>query len=181
MGSMNNGNAYESRLWRLLEKDNLADLARYHQRRFFDEVPLFSRDSDIDFLPKAKKAARGILVTFALKFLQSVIAYEQHPSGYFAAITLWNLSADAFVPNLFAWCAPIRELEDKLELSLGTTPFAKETKKLVNGLRLSETFKVLEDSRTDPDSPRVFIAPAHPPYRGFAALDTFRRQTSASK
>ena len=55
---MNNGNNYESRLWGLLEEEKLADLSQFHQRGFFDEVPLYSREADIDFLGDGKKTAR---------------------------------------------------------------------------------------------------------------------------
>ena len=181
MGSMNNGNNYESRLWGLLEEEKLADLSQFHQRGFFDEVPLYSRESDIDFLGDGKKTASEILLRFALKFLKSVIAYEEHHTGYFAAITVWSLSADPLVPNLFVWCGAVRELEKKLALTVVTTPFGKQIKKLVQRLHLGESFEVLEDISTVPDTTRVFIAPVRPPYEGFVALDTLRRPANASK
>src|SRR5437762_4130479 len=96
MGSMskttNNANDYESRLWRLLEKEKLADLSQFHRHGFFDEVPLYSRESDISFLPGDKDEASAILLRFALKYLKSVVAYEEHQTGYFAAITVSSLS-----------------------------------------------------------------------------------------
>ena len=82
---------YESRLWRLLEKGKLADLSQFHRPGFFDEVPLYSRESDVDFLPD-DETANEVLLGFALKFLKSVIAYEQHRSGYFAAITVCDFT-----------------------------------------------------------------------------------------
>src|SRR5437867_1337302 len=94
-------NHYEHRLWKLLEKEKLTDLSQFHADGTFDEVPLFSRESDIDFLPGNHAAASEILLRFALKFLNAVIAYEDHPAGYFAAITIWSGSADLVIPNLF--------------------------------------------------------------------------------
>ena len=78
MERMSHTNNYESRLWRLLEAEKLSDLSQFHQRGFFEEVPLIAREADIDFLPQGKDRARQILVRFALKFLKSVIAYEEH-------------------------------------------------------------------------------------------------------
>src|SRR5439155_22935048 len=90
---------YENRLWKILEKEQLADLSQFHQRGVFDEFPLFSRESDIDFLLKEEGAAAGeVLLRFALKFLKAVIAYEEHRAGYFAAVTVWINFADLLVP-----------------------------------------------------------------------------------
>ncbi len=174
---MNNG--YENRLWKLLEKAKLADLSQFHQPESFDEVPLFSRESDIEFLLK-DNAAREILLRFALKFLRSVIAYEEHRRGYFAAITIWG-SADPLVPNLFVWCGDVRKLKEKLALEAATTSFGKQIKKLVSKLHLGKTFGVREDTLTLPRETRVFIAPEQPPYKGFVPLTAFRMLAKAAK
>jgi len=106
---------YDAKLWEVLEKRKMADLSQFHQQDFFDEAPLYTRRSDVDFLPNGE-TANEMLLGFALKFLNSVIAYEQHSKGYFAAITLWGFSDDRLVPNIFAWCRPVEESEGKLPL-----------------------------------------------------------------
>ncbi len=178
---MNKINSYESRLWNLLEEEKLADLSQFHQRGFFDEVPLYSRESDIDFLPGGANAASEILLRFALKFLKSVVAYEEHRTGYFAAVTIWGFSDAPLVPNLFVWCGAVRELVNKLTLNDVKTPFGKQIKRLVPRLRLSDQFEVLEDTSTNPDAARVFIAPAQPPYQGFMSLGTLRTLANTSQ
>jgi hypothetical protein len=178
---MNDTSNYESRLWKLLEEKKLADLSQFHQQGFFDEVPLYSRESDVAFLPDDDNEANEILLRFALKFLKSVIAYEQHAPGYVAAITLWDYSDARFVPNLFVWHAPLRELKEKLVLKAVTTPFGKKIKKLSPRLKLRNQFEVLEDHSTVPDATRVFLGPVQPPYRGFVTLDRFRRPERVSK
>ena len=178
---MSDANGYESRLWRLLEEQKLADLSQFHRRGFFDEVPLYSRESDIQFLPHDENEATKVLLGFALKFLQSVVAYERHPAGYFAAVTVWDFSDDPIVPNLFVWCDTVRGLEEKLALKATKTRFAKRIKKLVPGLGLGDPFDILEDTSTVPDTPRVVYLPARLPYPGFASLDHFRRPMRAAK
>jgi hypothetical protein len=173
-------NHYENRLWKLLEKEKLTDLSQFHQPESFDEVPLFSRESDIEFLLK-DDAASEILLRFALKFLKSVIAYEEHQTAYFAAITVWSLSADPLVPNLFVWCGDVRDLKEKLALDAATTSFGKQIKKLVSKLHLDEEFEVREDTSTLPDATRAFIVPERPPYQGFVPLTAFRKQAKAAK
>jgi hypothetical protein len=171
----------ESRLWKLLEKGRLTDLSQFHKPGFFDEVPLYTRQSDVDFLPDDKDEANEILLRFALKFLKSVVAYEQHRTGYFAAITVWNFSDALLVPNLFVWCDALRELKKKLALQAVTTTFGKEMKQLAPRLDRGEQFEVLEDASTLPETTRVFIALARPLYPGLATLDSFRRSVRAAK
>jgi hypothetical protein len=180
MELMSNPNNYESLLWKLLEAEKLADLSQFHQRGFFEEVPLYSRESDLDFLPASKDAASAILLKFALKFLKSIVAYEEHRTGYFAAITLWSLSPAPLVPHLFVWCGPVRPLQQKLALNPPTTPFVNQIRKRVGRLRLGEAFEVFEDTSTIVGATRAFIAPARAPYAGFAILEAFRRPARAS-
>jgi hypothetical protein len=163
---------YDARLWAVLEKGKLADLSQFHQDGFFDEVPLYSRKSDVDFLPDGERGDEISLV-FALKFLNSVIAYQPHRRAYFAAITVWDFSDDHIVPNLFAWCRPIRELDEKMSLRKITTAFGKRIRKFVSKSRPLDQFSLLEDVETDRDTTRVFIAPVVSPYGGFVTLDHF--------
>jgi hypothetical protein len=179
MEHMNNHHD-ENRLWRILEKEKLADLSQFHQSGSFDEVPLFSRESDIDFLLKNDRA-NEILLRFALKFLNAVIAYEQHRRGYFAAITVWSQPAEPLVPNLFVWCGDVRRLKKKLALDGATSSFAKQIRKIVSKVQLGEKFEIGEDTETVPDTTRIFIAPGRPPYRGFMPLTAFRKQAKVSR
>ena len=181
MERMSDTNNYESRLWSLLEKEKLADLSQFHRHGFFDEVPISSRESDLDFLPENENEANDILLKFALKFLKAIIAYEQHPKGYVAAITVWNFSDERLIPNVLVWCGPVRDLEEKLALSVVGTRFGKRIKKMVPRYRLGDQFTVLEDTSTVPDMTRVFITLTEPPYEGFVTLDHFCKPASAAK
>jgi hypothetical protein len=172
---------YESRLWELLEKQKLADLSQFHQPGCFDEVPLCSRQSDIEFLPTGERAANEILLRFALKFLNAVIAYEEHRSGYFAAITVWDFSADRLIPHLFFWSKSVRGLKQELKLRPATSRFAKQISRLVGQIDLGERLAIGEDTSTVHGATRIFIAPEHPPYKGFPTLDTFCKQGRAAR
>lgn len=171
-------NDYEHRLWKLLEKQKIADLSQFH-RSGFDEVPLFSRESDIEFLLKNDRA-NEILLRFALKFLKAIISYEQHPTGYFAAITVWS-QAEPLVPNLFVCCGDVQDIKEKLVLNGARSSFAKYIKKLVSKLQSGKNFGIREDISTDPEAIRVFIAPERPPYEGFMPLTAFRKQAEPAK
>jgi hypothetical protein len=168
-------NHYESRFWQILEKNRLVDLSQFHKPHFFEEVPLYSRLADVSFLSEhSADEASAIVLRFALKFLKSVISYEQHDTPFFAAITVSNFSeGDPIVPNLFVWSNPLRELYDKLTLNAATTPFGEKIKRLVSQLHLPDRLFVFDDTSTTADISRAFIAPALPPYDGFVPIYMF--------
>ncbi len=180
---MNNGDQYDSRLWKVLEKERLADLSQFHQLEFFDEVPLFSRDADIAFLKRdAPDAANRILLGFALRFLKSVIAYQEHSKRYFAAITVWNIADhDILVPNLFVWYDAVPKLTGQLFLHSVTTSFGKSIRRFVSGLDRAGVLEVLEDTATDPETARAFVGLSQAPYRAFLPLGGFATAATVSR
>ncbi len=183
MERMKNSKNYESMLWKLLEKEGLADLSQFHQRGFYDEVPLYSRVSAISFLRDRSPAeASEILLGFALKFLNSVVSYEEHRTPFFAAITIWSFSnGDTIVPNLFVKSNSIRDLYDRLTLHGIKTPFGREIQRLVSRLRLADRFEILEDTSTSDEMSRLFIGLSLPPYKKFVPLRAFRKPITAVK
>ena len=174
---------YDSMLWEILEKNRLADLSQFHKSGFSDEAPLYSRQSDIDFLMGEYdvKEVNAILLSFALKYLQSVIAYETHPSPYFAAITVWNFSKkEPLIPNIFAHSKP-EMLKEILPLQNASTPFGKQMVRSVVHLEFPDAFDVLEDTGTDPEMERVFIGPSVLPYKSFFLLRKLRKRPPLAK
>jgi len=175
MERMKNSHDDESMFWRMLEKNRLVDLSQFHKADFYEEVPLCSRIEDIAFLADySADDASFKLLRFALKFLKSVVSYEQHDAPYFAAITVAEISpGDPIIPSLFVWFRPILDLFEQLKLSEPATPFGRKIKRFVAQLDLPDRHEVFEDLLTVPDSPREFIAPSLPPYRGFVPVYTF--------
>src|SRR5205823_11648134 len=125
MECMTDSNHNESRLWKVLEKEGLVDLAQFHKPHLCDEVPLYSRLADISFLSKLdREEASAVLLRFGLKFLKAVISYEEHRTPYFAAITVWSSAeGDPVVPNLFVWFDSVSKLYDKLTLNAAKSGF----------------------------------------------------------
>jgi hypothetical protein len=95
-----NHNNDESQFWEILTREHLVDLSQFHKPRFFDEVPFLARESDMAFLSDyPSEQANTMVLRFALKFLKSVVSYEEHLTAYFAAVTVWRLSeSDPFTP-----------------------------------------------------------------------------------
>lgn len=174
---MNNGANFDSIFWNVLIKEHLADLSQFHRSGFFDEVPLFSRDSDVSFLKELTiERANGTLIGFALKFLKSVVSYEEHRSPYFGAVTIWSGSqTDLVVPNLFVWSGSVARLRKRLILDVVRTPFGKKIKRIVSARNMPSRFDLFEDISTDPGETRVFISFSEPPYQSFVPLSKFCR------
>jgi hypothetical protein len=183
MERMNNGAAYDSLFWKLLEKEKLGDLSQFHRPHFIEEVPLYARFSDISFL-KDHSTLEGnkVLLAFSLKYLRSVIAFETHRAPYFAAITIWGGSAsEPLVPNLFVWSGSTSKLADMLSLTPARTPFGQWIKRMVSRLGLQEPHQVFEDTSTCPELPRVFIGPSKRPYPSFVTLSKLRSRAGSVK
>jgi len=175
-------NGYESLLWKVLEKEQLADLSQFHRAHFFDEVPLYSRETDVAFLPASRARANAALLRFSLKFLQAVISYGEVQTPFFAAVTIWDGSEEDLIqPNLFVWSGPPKKLKQKLELDAPATAFGKEIQHQLSKLRLRDRFAVREDTTTAAGIPRVFLAPARRPYPAFATLADFRKPARSGK
>jgi hypothetical protein len=172
---------HDSRLWGLLEKGKLADLSQFHEPGFFDELPLFSRRADVDFLVDTDESANGILLSFALRYLKSVVAFEEHRRGYFAAITIWTPIDETIVPNLFAWCGSVRELARRLSVTDRSTEAARKVKKLLPKHAQAGPFVVLTDTAAVDDMRRVFITFAKPPYEGFVNWRTFQESATDAR
>ena len=180
---MKNTNHHESLFWQMLEKNRLVDLSQFHKPDFFEEVPLYSRYADIAFLKDhAADEASALLLRFALKFLRSVISYEEHAAPFFAAITVADFSpGDPIVPNLFVWSRPLAELYEKLKLAEATTPFGRKMKRVVSQFDLPDRHEVFEDTTTVPGLAREFVAPSLPPYHGFVPIFMFVEAQSSNR
>ena len=160
---------YESRLWQLLGKEKLTDLSQFH-RAGCNEVPLFSRERDLKFLPRDRGISNEIVLGFALKFLNSVIACERHPDGYFAAVTFWSEPPEPFVPGIFVSCGAIESFKDSLPLDPVASALGQQVKSILSDMAMPEKFDIREDRSTDADAIRVLVSPRKLPYRGFVTL-----------
>lgn len=174
---------YEAALWEVLERGQLSRLSQFHQPRFFEEVPLYTRLSDIAFLSKLSTSQQNaVLLKFSLKFLKSVISYEEHRTPYFAAISVWRYADDEpIVPNLFVWSDLLKKLYDKLTLREAKTRFGKSITRIVSHLRLPDPLEIFEDVETTPELTRLFIGPSLPPYPSFVPSHAFLKPLASVK
>ncbi len=175
---------YESKLWKILEREGLADLSQYHRDGFFDEVPFYSRFADVAFLRNlGKDKADGDLLRFALKFLKALIWYDIPTKPFFAAVTIWQNPADKLiVPNLFVCNGDVEEqIGDGLALCTVKSAPSKRIERLLTRLQPLDAFQVLEESETAPEMTRVFIGYSVSPYPNVVPVHAFQKRTVARR
>ncbi len=169
---------YEARFWKILQVEGLADLSQFHRRGFFDEVPFYSRLSQVSFLRGlGRDRADRILLEFALKFLKALIWYETPQWPFLATISVWNDPEEGpIVPNLFVCSGKLKEqLGNVLQLHEPKKAASKRIRSLVKHLHLMDSVEVLEDSSTLQDQTRCFIGYMVPPYPNIVPLHTFEK------
>jgi hypothetical protein len=176
---MTGNGEYESKLWKILEKEGLADLSQFHRLGFFDEVPFYSRIADVGFLRKLPRdRADSILLEFALKFLKALIWYETPSAPFFAAITVWNDPEDELiVPHLLVCSGKVREqIGERLQLHQPKKAATKRVRSLVKHLQFVDSLEVLEDSSTLAEMTRTFVGYGIPPYPNIVPLHFFEKE-----
>ena len=177
---MTNGDV-ESRLWKVLEKQRLADLSQYRNEGFFDEVPLYSRSSDISFLGMlGQEGANRVLLEFALKFLNALVNYEPPQSPFFAALTIWDHAEKFIVPSIFVCNGKVKQrLRGRLILHRAETEFGRGIRKLLRNAKLTGQFQAFEDDLTVPDITRVFIGHKTVIHSQMVKMDAFLDRSHA--
>ena len=171
---------YESKFWKILEKEGLADLSQFHRFGFFDEVPFYSRLSQVSFLRGlSRDGADRVLLEFALKFLKALIWYETPQWPFLASITAWNESeGEPIVPNLFICSGKVTEqLGERLHLRQPKKAATKRIRALVKQLRMVDALNVLEDDSTMADRTRAFVGFTVPPYPNIVPLHVLEKET----
>lgn len=155
----------------VLQEQQLADIAEIlSDREFCDEVPLYSRYRQVDFL-KQYGDVDLLLMELSLDYLERVTSGTPIESTErFAAITV--IGADYLVPSIFLCNSDATRQLKKLSLSRPSTTFGQQIDDLVKRARSDQEYIVLEDQMTVPGAPREFISFRFPP-AGFVSLSDF--------
>lgn len=157
----------------VLRKQHLADVAAsFSDPDFFDEIPLYSRYKQIEFL-KQFGDVNALLIELALEFLQRVTSEVHVKTKRFVAITVISDDDNEYVvPAIFVCNANVKTRLKALHLSAPSEGIGKRIAGHVKRAKLHNTFSVLEDDFTIPDEVRIFIGHKSPP-AGLVNLETF--------
>lgn len=159
------------------EQHLIDDLSKFSSDDYFDEVPLFSRYQQVDFLAQYGDA-NALIVELSLDYLDRIIsATGSERIERFAAITIiTDDGGEHLVPHIFICSGDVDRRLPGLCLSEPADGLGKQVQELVDQIMPDGGFRVLEDRSTVPGDVRVFVARSNPP-SGFFALEDFIRMT----
>ena len=169
----------KSKFESVLRGRQLADPASsFSNPDYFDEVPLYARYEEVDFLKKYGDV-NALLVELALDYLERVVcATKLSKVRRFAAITVINDDQDEYVvPSIFVCNRNVSTRLRDLHLSIPSKGFGKRIDAIVKHAKFHTRYSVLEDRTTVPDDVRVFVGHKSPPH-GFVSPKIFARGTA---
>ena len=157
----------------VLRKQHLSDVAAsFSDPDFFDEIPLYSRYKQIEFL-KQFGDVNVLLIKLALEYLHRVTSEVHLRTKRFVAITVISDDDDEYlVPAIFVCNGNVKTRLKALHLSSPSEGIGKRIAGYVKNAKLHNEFSVLEDDYTIPDDVRIFVGHKSPP-AGLVNLETF--------
>lgn len=183
MASVNITPFVEAKFWQLLEQQRLNDRSQFVREGFFDEVPLYSRYSQLKFLEErflgySRKEIDSVMIKFGLHYLEIILDKCVPKENFLAALTVRNSSGKNFrlLPSIFVCHGRVEELLDgRLELVPPKSVFAKRLETIVSDIAGPNRYHVLQDSLTVPRDVRVFVGPRHLSNSLMVGVDAFMR------
>ena len=165
----------------VLQEQRLADVAGiFCERDFCDEVPLYSRYRQVDFL-KQYGEVDLLLMELALDYLERVSSETDSGSNdRFAAITVIRDDPAAYiVPSIFLCNSEARRRLETLCLSPPSNALGEYVGALVKQAKPDGDYVVLEDLLAVPGVPREFVSFRSPPH-GFLNVMTWQPSRTSS-
>jgi hypothetical protein len=158
----------------VLKAEHLADVpASFHDPAFFDEVPLYSRYTQVDFL-KAYGEVDQLLLELSFEYLERVrpeCAVGKRKR--FIAVTIMRDDANEhIVPYIFICNSDADTRLNDLRLSPPSDGLGKYIQSLAEKTDHPEGYRVLEDRFTVSQDVRVYIGYKSPP-EGLIGVDAF--------
>lgn len=150
---------FRTRFESVLKAQHLDDVASiFAESDYFDEVPLYSRYQQIDFL-KHYGEVDQLLIELALDYLDRVSTEICIPGTQrFIAITVIRDSHDEYlVPAIFVCNGNVAARLKDLRLSSPADGLGKRVQALVKLANREIAYSVFEDRHTVPGEVRVFI------------------------
>jgi hypothetical protein len=146
---------------------------------YFDEIPLYSRYEQVEFLKRYGDVDR-LLIELALEYLGRVAAQAySEASTRIIAITVVSNDDNAYlIPSIFLCNGEVNARFKDLHLSLPSAGLGKRVEAHVKAAKSAGAYSILEDRETVPGDVRVFISYKTPP-RGLVNLEAFRTGITA--
>ena len=163
----------------VLRSERLADIpSGFRDAEFFDEVPLYSRYQQVEFLKEHGDVNR-LLVELALEYLQRIVSeVSLAKSKRLLAITIIRSSdEEPIVPSIFVCNSKVKTRLRRLHLTLPGHGLGERIRKIVAQIYDPADYSVLEDCLTVPGDVRVFVG-YKSPRAGLVDIDSLARNVS---
>jgi hypothetical protein len=160
----------------VLRAEQLADIPpSFSDPAFFDEVPLYSRYKQVDYL-KDYGDVDQLLLELSLDYLKRLVAEAPATtSRRFLAVTIIrDDDKEYIVPYVFVCNSKVRDRLRGLHLSRPSSTLGKYVRSLLRQTHHFEDYRVLDDRSTVPGNVRVFIGYKTPPDK-LVSLDEYAR------
>jgi hypothetical protein len=135
----------------LREQRLIDDLPSFAAPAYFDEVPLYSRYQQVDFL-KHYGQINPPVVELALEYLERVVAAMQpNRLRRFVAVTIITYDNGVhLIPQIFVCNGDVERQLTELRLSEPSEGLGRQVEELVRDVASGGEFSVLEDRTTVP-------------------------------
>jgi hypothetical protein len=172
--------AVKAQFDKVLKAEHLENVASaFGDPDFFDEVPLYSRYQQVEFL-KRHGSVDALLIGLALDYLDRVRNEVKLPSKRLVALSVSRDDDDYIVPSIFVCNRDIKNRLKELRLSAPSRGLGKQIEALVKKTDRGAAYCVFEDDLTVPDDVRVFIG-YKAPARGLEGLEIFANGRRAQR
>ena len=169
----------------ILAEEGLLNLSQFDEPGFFDELPLYSRISQLEFLLDGGTPLSGdidrAVIAFSLDYLDLLLQDARPRGSFLAALTFLKPSKDdPIVPSIFVCQGHVEErLVGRLVLDAPKDPLAEDVKAHLAGPGDSVSYDVLQDTRTVPGECRVFVGRRFPSNLLLLTIDELRADAVA--
>lgn len=153
---------------RIFHVEDVARLERFQEGEGFDEVPLYSRYHQLDFLKREPPENRDdIMIGSACLLLERLVSRLVTAEPFFAAITVLDEQAPAaqrfLVPRIFLCCKhPRTRLAGLNGLRHGRSALARRLGASLMRLGVRRRYTLCDDLVTVPEHVRVFLGHTRP-------------------
>ncbi|HEY1785562.1 MAG TPA: Imm15 family immunity protein [Pirellulales bacterium] len=159
----------------VLRNEQLGDRSQFSDPHVFEELPLYSRYEQIEFLSRFGDP-NTLLLKLALDYLAEIVDTHVGAAEWLGAVTLWeddSQDGDPIVPLIFVCNDEARRRLKDLNLQPATDKFAAFIKATLESAGKHDEMVVMADDNTIDGSVRYFISYKVPP-RGMIGLAEFR-------
>src|SRR5258708_3802190 len=145
---------------------------------FFDEVPLYSRYEQVEFLKQYGGVDR-LLLGPSLEYLETVTSAlaVNRPKRFIAVTIVRDAINEYIVPYIFICNSNASRRLKELHLSPPSKGLGKHVQSLLKETDYRQDYRVLEDRSTVSDDVRVFISYNSPQQR-LISLDAFTNKST---